>query len=38
MNYIKIPVLLYHSVNGNGDANEIDTTEFEKQILYFKKK
>ena len=36
MNYIKIPILLYHSVNDNGDENEIDTTEFEKQILYLK--
>ena len=36
MSYINIPVLLYHSINDNIDVNEIDTTEFEKQILYLK--
>ena len=36
MNYIKIPVLLYHSINENTENNKIDILEFEKQILYLK--
>ncbi len=36
MNYIKIPILLYHSINENNNNNNIDTLEFEKQILYLK--
>jgi len=36
MKHIKVPVLLYHSINENMDNNEIDILEFEKQILYLK--
>jgi len=38
MNYTKIPVLLYHSINNDIDNNQINIIEFEKQIKYLKDK
>ena len=38
MNYTKIPVLLYHSINNDIANNQINLIEFEKQIKYLKDK